>query len=200
MEAAQPMPEKPDQDLEGMPLDADIGSKEQLSVDQLTRSRLEFALSQNAAIIHQTQFADAKAATLLALTGLLALSIIEGRLADAPVAILGAHFALALLIVGICIFVLLPRMAPARDVAQMHRSDRFSWPVLTVDDYSAEQHASFLRTSQASQLVVSVARSNVAVSQILARKYLLLRVALILAIVDLLAVFGAALLVLGDPS
>lgn len=194
------MSETDDPELESMPLNMDIGSAEKLSVDQMTRSRLEFAISQNASIIQQTQFADAKAATLLALTGLLALGILEGRIANAPVLILGAHFALALLVVGICMFALMPRMAPARDTARMHRTDRFSWLVLTVPDYSGDEHASFLRTSQASQLVVSVARSNVAVSQILARKYLLLRIALIVAMVDLLVVFGAAIFALTGPD
>ena len=177
--------------MDKLDLDLDIGSKEQLSVDQLTRSRLQFALGQNQSIIQQTQFADAKAATLLALTGVLALAV-TGEAVPVAREFVAGLLGLTILVIGICLMALLPRVAPRKTVESLHEIDRFSWPALTADGYAADAHAEFLRTSQASQLVMAVARSNAAIAKILARKYLYLRTALILAMVDLTAILAAA--------
>ncbi|MEL6286968.1 MAG: Pycsar system effector family protein [Pseudomonadota bacterium] len=176
--------------LDALPFDQDIGSKEQMSVDQLTRSRLQFALGQNAAIVQQTQFADAKAATLLALTGVLA----YGLTADAvsfPAPVLGGLFVLTCAVIGLCLVTLTPRV-PSGNGNALYRTDRFSWPALTDTAYDADTHATFLRTAQASQLVMAVARSNAAIAKVLARKYAILRIAMLAALLDLAAIMVAA--------
>jgi len=183
----------PAEGLDALALDVDIGSKEQLSVDQLTRSRLQFALGQNAVIVQQTQFADAKAATLLALTGALAYGLSGEAAGLAPPLLLG-FLALTGGVIALCLLAVLPRIRTGQTGPALHERDRFSWPALTGDDYGDDEHADFLRTSQASQLVMAVARSNVAIASVLSRKYALLRAALWLALFELAALLVVAAL------
>jgi len=67
-------------------------------------------------------------------------------------------------------------------------TDRFSWPALATPDYGAEAYARDMRTAEASALVVSLARSNVAVSRILLRKFQALRIAFLLAFSNFLLI------------
>jgi hypothetical protein len=177
--------------LEDMAFDGNVESLEKMSVDQLFRSRLQYALAQNASIFAQTQFADAKAGTLLAMIGLLTAHVAGGGVAADTLTVRGL-LALNSLVILTCVGVLAPRFGKADARARMARLDRFSWPSLTGADYTAEDHAQFLRKAQASQLVLSVARSNAAVAQILFAKYRLLRVAFALALVDVGATLAAA--------
>ena len=55
------------------------------------------------------------------------------------------------------------------------------------ESFDAEQYATLMRTSNASLLVMSIASSNVAIARVLRVKYRLLRIALGLALIDLLA-------------
>lgn len=167
-------------DAEHAPTDGDIGSKEGLSIDHLARLRLDFEIAQNGAIVQQTFLADAKAATLMALIGALAMPGADIA-RDAHGASL-ATTGLAGLVIVLCLMVLLPRIAGADVRAALHRRDRFSWPALTGAQYGEDAHADFMRTSQASDLIMATARSNVAAAMILQRKYQLLRVAMILAV------------------
>ena len=162
-----------------------IGSTEGMSIDQLMRMRLGFAVAQNAAIVQQTVLADAKAATLIALTGALALPTM-GAARDGHWPSLVAT-ALAALVIVLCLLVLAPRMADANARADLHKRDRYSWTALIGPHYGEAEHADFLRASQASDLVAAMARSNVAAALIVQRKYHWLRVALALAIADLVA-------------
>ncbi len=176
-------------DLEALALDIDIGSREQLSTDQLTRSRLQFALGQNASIIQQTRFADAKAATLLALTGVLAYGF-TGEALRLPPVLLSGVLGLTGAVIALCLLAVMPRRGSGARAGELCRRERFSWPALIAPDYGADDHAAFLRTSQASHLVVSIARSNAAIAAVLARKYALLRAALWLALLDLAVILG----------
>jgi hypothetical protein len=179
--------------LDTLELDADIGSREGVSTDQLTRSRLQFALSQNATLQGQAQFADAKAATLLTLIGLLA-AYVSGGGVGATTPTMAVLLALNAAVLCLCLIVLMPSLHTPSVRSKLAETDRFSWPALTCIRYTAEEHAAFLRCSQASQLILSVARSNASVARILMRKYLLLRIAFIVSIVNVGATLAAAAL------
>lgn len=173
-------------DLENLSLDLDIGSSEGLSVDQMTRSRLQFLLGQSANIIRQMQFADAKAGTLLAIVGVLAL-IVADRQADVHAYFLIAYSLVTVAVVAICLIALLPRVPAKKQAQEMRHTDLFSWPALSSDGHDGAHYADLMRTSDASQLVMSIARSNVAIARVLRIKYNLLRCALALALIDLIA-------------
>lgn len=179
-------------DLDELDLDLDIGSSEGLSVDQMTRSRLQFLLGQSTYIIRQIQFADAKAATLLAIVGVLAI-IVADREAEIHIAFFAAYLLLTISVVAICLVALLPRVPSNAQAKEMRNTEFFSWPALSSDGFEPEQYAKLMRTSDASQLVISIARSNIAIARVLRLKYKLLRGALVLALIDLVAL-GLALL------
>lgn len=180
------------ENFEDLQLDVDIGSSEGLSVDQMTRSRLQFLLGQNGYIVRQVQIADAKAGTLLAIVGVLAI-IITDRQAGVHPYIVATYFTITALVVSLCLITLLPRTPSKKLASEMRAVDVFSWPALSSGGLEAGQFASLMRTSDASLLVTSVARSNFANSRVLSVKFSLLRLALALALVDLLT-FGAVLL------
>lgn len=167
--------------IEELSLDLDIGSSEALTVDQLARARLQFLIGQNASILHQTQFADAKAGTLLAVFGVV--TVVVGQNPDfLPPLVSLVLLALTVIIIALCLFAVLPRIPDRNQVRALRRHELFSWPILTDDTASEEAFSDFMRTSQASHLVVSVARANEATARILQRKFKLLRWALLSAL------------------
>ena len=180
-----------------MTLAEDIGSVEGLSNDQVSRMRLAFALGQNSAIFSQTQMADAKSATMLAMFGVVAAHVAGGGLSLPRFATAGL-VALQAAVIGLCLLALLPRLAGKDMRRAMHRTNAFTWLALTGDDYSGDAHAEFLRRGQASELVSSVALANASAARVLLRKFAILRAAFILALVDIAAMlvlatwFGAA--------
>jgi hypothetical protein len=182
--------------LDEMAFDQNVESVEKMSIDQLFRARLQFALSQNASIFAQTQFADAKAGTLLALIGLLTAHVAGGGMSVDPIAV-RALLALNALVILACVAVLIPRTGKSADRGKLALTDRFSWPSLTGEAYTGEDHADFVRRAQASQLVLSVARANATVARILFAKYRMLRIAFALALVDVAATLAAAALARG---
>lgn len=177
------------ENLENLSLEVDIGSAEGLSVDQLTRSRIQFLLGQNSNIVRQSQFADAKAGTLLAIVGVLTL-IVANQQTEMNTYLVATHFLVTIGIVAVCLVAILPRVPSRKDAAAMPKTDLFSWPSLSGEGFDAASYASVMRTSEASQLVMSLAKSNVAKARILNRKYSLLRRALFLAFVDLIALLA----------
>ena len=61
-------------DLESLPLDLRLQGSEGLDVNHASRLRMQFLVGQQASLVTQTQFADAKAAALMTLMGLVALN------------------------------------------------------------------------------------------------------------------------------
>ncbi len=171
--------------LDGMPLDVDISSREGISLDYIARVRIAFLLGQNGAMVTQTQFADAKAGALLAFIGLLATRG-PGAVTDfstiTPDNMLqvGLHAATLMC----CIIVMFPRYSGHSKRRQMIEDERFSWPALSAGSFSADDFVDFMRGSQLSQMVASVARSNYALAEILLRKFAWLRAAFGIAVVD----------------
>lgn len=170
--------------IETLSLDMDIGSSEGLSVDQLARARLQFLIGQNTSILHQTQFADAKAGTLLAVFGVV--TVVFGQNPGfLPPLISFALLALTVAIIALCLLAILPQIPGRKQVSALRARELFSWPALTDETASPEGFAGFMRTSQVSHLVVSLARANEATARILQRKYRLLRWALLSALAGL---------------
>lgn len=173
--------------------DRDIASREGLSTDQLTRSRLSYLIAQNNSLVQQTQFADAKAGALLAVVGLVATrGTGGGGLGLIPVETV-AFFALHIAVLVACLIVLIPRFVGWEARRALARAELFSWPALVTENPAEDHFPGFMRTAQASQLVMSLARANRSLASILHRKFAWLRIAFLLATADLGLLAAAAL-------
>ena len=182
-----------DKKIDEMAMDIDIGSQEGISLNYITRDRMAFVLGQNQTMITQTQFADAKAGAMLAFLGLIATrgpgAVTEMDAATAaPELILQLILHAAALIC--CLIVLFPRYAKLDVRRSMYDFDRYSWPALTGGAATADGFSGFMRTSEVSQLVASVARSNHALAGILLSKFAWLRWAFGLGVLDVLFMAG----------
>ena len=177
--------------IEEVELTHPLAGSEGVDPSHASRARIQTLLDQHKTLIAQTQFADAKSAALVTLVGLLALKgpvsmelMVE---ADVVVLMAAAFSGLAILFALVSVF---PRY-PARTVREaLPEGDRFSWPALTAQRMSPEAYARFMQTAEISQIVHSIAYSNCAVSQILLRKYQMLRVAFLFGTADLVVAFA----------
>ena len=176
-------------DIASLPVGLHLGGSEGLDVNQASRLRMHFLVSQQASLVAQTQFADAKAAALMALLGIVAL--------NGPVKLGGAGppqidalviFVTMFVAIGFAIWALIPRFPNTGRAQAMGRCERFSWPSLASHGYDPLEHALFMRTAEASQLVMSLAHSNATMARVLRRKFVSLRIAFLLASADLLLI------------
>ncbi len=177
-------------DLDSLSFDVDLASREGVSLDYISRIRVEYLLGQNAALYGQVRFADAKAGILLAIIALLsafaAPALVETLAGGGPSAATGAlSGALTVAVAAVCLFALMPRFAGGDERRSRARGDRFSWPALATPAFTAPDYARFMRTAEVSQLVYSIAHSNSVVSDIVLRKFQLARLAYGLALADL---------------
>lgn len=170
--------------LDDMLLETDIRSKEGVGVDQMTRSRLSFLTSQHTALLRQIQIADTKAGAILAVLGVFGAQIVTSNLGINDNLYL-MIICLSVIVVVLCLAVVIPRFYYVGDRSEMHETDRFSFSALANDAYTADDHAAFMRTSQASQLIMSIARTNSEVAHVLATKFKILRWTFALAILDM---------------
>ncbi len=180
--------------IEALDPNLDISSHEGLSTDQMTRARLSYLIAQNNSLIQQVQFADAKAGALLAVIGLVAtrgpgLSAAGTAATFEGVAIFALHAAVLIA----CLVVLIPRFVGRDARKALARHELYSWPALVTEDAADDHYPNFARTAEASQLIFSIARSNRAMASILHRKFAWLRVAFLVAGVDLVLLAGAAI-------
>ncbi len=176
--------------LETMDYSVQIESKEGIPPHYLAQEQLLYLSTQDRALVTQTQFADAKAGALMTLMGLL---VLRGPIGDADGEFGVAVEFIALVATGLCLVACLwavipryPNPAARRAIALQ---DVYSWPGLVSDRFDREDYVKFLRTSQHSQLVASLARSNSAHSQILLRKFRLIRFAFLCGCVALVMIF-----------
>ena len=151
---------------------------EGLDVNYISRVRTQYLYAQHQALITQTQFADAKAAALLALVGILSLrgpipveEMVTRTWLDLAYLIANA------LTILFCFMAVFPRYPPQAVREQMAKMDRWSWPALASNALNDADFARFMQTSEVSELVHSVARSNSRVSTILLKKFRMLRMA-----------------------
>ena len=159
----------------------------ELTLDEL-KPRLDFMIAQNNSVVAQTQFADAKAAGLMTLMGLLALRgpfKLDQVLGD-PLALvaLGAMAAAVLF----CLWAVIPRFPNGRARDQLATINHYSWVGLAAPHWSPEEHLQFVRDCHKSELLESMATNNVGVSRVLLRKFQAMRVAFYFAIVSVLIV------------
>jgi hypothetical protein len=173
-------------DIESVPADLRIAGTEGLDANHASRLRMQFLVSQHGSLVTQTQFADAKAAALMTLMGLVALNgPVRIGSSGPPQLDAVAIFVMMVLAIGFAIWAIIPRFPDTELSRFIMRRDRFSWPALACEDYDPVQHAAFMRTAEASQLVMSIAHSNAAMARVLRRKFVALRIAFVLAGVDL---------------
>lgn len=169
-----------------------IASSEGVSLDYIMRARLQFLAAQHTSQITQTQFADAKAATLMTLFGIVAARLAIGW-PDLPEARMVASALLLMkgAVLICCLLVISPRI-PRRGAGEaLLRVDRFSWPALASDDVDGDSYAAFMRGSQSSDLISSMARSNVHTARILRWKFRMLRAAFAIAVIDAVVMTAA---------
>jgi Pycsar effector protein len=178
--------------IEEVELTHPLAGSEGVDPNHASRARIQLLLDQHSALIEQTQYADAKSAGLVTLIGLLALKgpVPMQAMAGADPIVLVSAFAggMAILFSVISVF---PRY-PTRAVREnLPDTDRFSWPALTANRMSPDTYARYMQTAEISQMVHSIAYSNCAVSQILLRKYQMLRVAFLFGAADLVIAFAS---------
>lgn len=184
-------------DLDNLDTALSIESSEGLDVNHASRARLQFLAAQSNALLTQTQFADAKAAALMTISGLLA---IQGPAGAAHLSTAGPFLILSFLCTAACLvgcfLTIVPRF-PKRSVRRLiYRGDRYSWPGLVDRGHGEDGFPDFVRTAQASQLVLSLARSNQATARVLHRKFAILRTTFWIGLAALALIGLSALL---DP-
>ena len=190
-DASQPGNNRAGFDIEDVdPLDHIEGS-EGLDANHASRLRMQFLASQHASLVTQVQFADAKAAALMTLMGLVALN------GPVRIAATGPHdlnavgiFVLMMTAIACAMFSIIPRYPDGSLNKLIKRRDRFSWPALVAQGYEPLDHAEFMRSAEASQLVMSIAQTNGAMARVLHSKFRFLRTAFLLAALDLLLIVG----------
>lgn len=171
--------------LDALSLDVDIGSREQVSRDQAARIRIQFLCEQCAILARQTHFADTKAAALLALAGVVGARVTMEAEAITLTALEGGMLALTAAVLLLCLLVLMPRYPGARLQAAIADRERFSWVSLSAPGQGPDAYAEFARSAEISQIIVSIARTNAAMAQVLHRKFRRLRLAFQLALADI---------------
>lgn len=147
------------------------------------RARIHFLVAQNNAMVVQTQFADAKAAALMTLMGLVALRgplPLTGLAAD-PLAL--TVLGLILFSILCCLWAVMPRFRTAPEASGLLAQDKFTWTVLSAPDYSAERHGDFARLGDFDQLMNALSASNVGGARVLRKKFRSMRIAFVCAIV-----------------
>lgn len=145
------------------------------------RARVHFLVAQNNALIVQTQFADAKAAALMALMGIIAL---RGPvpLNPGPEDPLGLAMA-AMIVVSVlaCFWAVIPRYPGAKMRRRLLSVERFSWPALASDDCTGAAHGAFAREGAFGEIIGALAHANVSHAQVLLKKFRAMRVAFVAA-------------------
>lgn len=176
-------------DIEDVNLDIPVEGTEGLDANHASRLRLQFLVSQHASLVTQTQFADAKAAALMTLMGLVALNgpVKIGAIGPQNVDAV-AIFILMMIAIGFAIWAIIPRYPDAKLNKLIKRRDRFSWPALVANGYEPLDHAEFMRSAEATQLIMSIAQTNGASARVLSQKFRFLRTAFLLACIDLLMI------------
>ncbi|MEM8791271.1 MAG: hypothetical protein AAGE80_06620 [Pseudomonadota bacterium] len=175
--------------LDHLDFDRSTESREGIDLSHIARLRVQYLTAQSNALITQTQFADAKAAALMTLSGLLFFRGPAGISFDLTTQpLLLAALALNASCVIACIWTLIPRVRREARVPGLYESERFSWVALSDKAAEEEDFANFMRTAQASQLILSQARANQAVAKVLRRKFQVLRSAFLLGAASVAAI------------
>ncbi|MBY8975500.1 hypothetical protein KHP62_06765 [Rhodobacteraceae bacterium NNCM2] len=172
--------------LDQLDLGQSIASHEGVDVNYASRIRSQYLIAQSTVLVTQTQFADAKAAALMTLSGLLMFRGPAGFsktfVAD-PMVILSLAFNFACLVA--CILAIIPRIRADARQAALYGVERFSWLSLSTPSANLVPYCDFMRRSEVSQLIISQARANQASAHVLRKKFQILRVAFILGLLTI---------------
>lgn len=161
-----------------------IQSQEGVSSDELAKIRLWHLQAQSSNIMRQTLMADAKAATVLALIGLVATKV----LLSADLSTVGPLVVMMFLnkaaVLCLCLYVIMPRFPRDEDWTRMRCGERYSWAALANPKLGAYDYGEFACNADASQMFRSLGRANHGAARVLLVKFRLLRTVFLLAIVD----------------
>lgn len=166
-------------EIEGIPTEYAIASTEGVSPDELAKLRMWHLQSQPSVIARQTLIADAKAATVLALIGLVTTQILLGGNLAAAGTLSFVMFANIAVVLCLCRYVIMPRYRREEDWAKMRSRERFSWAALANPALGDYDYGGFAARPDASQMFRSVGKANV---RGLLVEFKLLRTVLLLAI------------------
>lgn len=161
-----------------------ICSEEGVSGDELAKIRLWHLQAQSATIMRQTLMADAKAATVLALIGLVATKVLLSADLGGAGVFNVAMFVNKAAVLCLCLYVIMPRFPREEEWAQMRGRERYSWAALANPRLGSYDYGEFACQADASQMFRSIARANQGAARVLLTKFRLLRVVFALAILD----------------
>lgn len=155
-----------------------------------SRIRSQFLIAQHQTLVTQAQFADAKAAAIMALLGIIALRgpvdvTIDIKTASALIL---TYLALVVLSIVFCLLSIIPRYPGRKQRNRGADVERWSWPSLASEYLSETDFGQYMQTSEVSHLIYSLAHANQAHAKVLLIKFRMLRIAflLLLAIVSLI--------------
>jgi hypothetical protein len=176
------------QNIEDIDLTLPLAGTEGHDVNHVSRVRTQYLFAQHNALLTQIQFADAKAGALMTVMGLI---VLRGPIAwnsdNVPPLLHHSFLFLSAVAVIFCFWTVFPRYPGKAARRKLAEDERWSWLALSAETMSPAEYGAFMQTSEVSQLVHSVARSNAAVAAILLRKYTALRIGFV-------AAFGVLLL------
>ena len=179
--------------IDEIELDGDLCGSEGLDVNYISRVRAQYLFVQHQSLLHQGQFGDAKAAALMTLAGLILLRgpiPVSGIMTSGSTAMVDLAFvASCMLCIVFCLAAVFPRYPRAQTRKNLANFDLWSWPALASSSMSGQKFSEFMRSSEVSQLLHSMSLSNERVAKILARKFLMLRIAFSLAVIALVVLF-----------
>jgi hypothetical protein len=163
--------------LNELELNLDLKGCEGLDINYVSRIRSQYLFTQHQTMITQMQFADAKAAALIALIGFITL---RGPIKLDEISSLGSFGYIFLMCAGLAVvftlFSVFPRYPSKAKRDALSSSDRWSWPALASDVFKPEEFSNYMRTAEVSQLLHSLSISNCYVADILLSKYRMLRI------------------------
>lgn len=167
----------------------DLQGCEGLDINYVSRIRSQYLFTQHQTMITQMQFADAKAAALIALIGFVTL---RGPIKLDEVSNFGGFGNVFLICAGLAVlftlFSVFPRYPSKANRDALCMSDRWSWPSLTSDTFKPEDFSDYMRTAEVSQLLHSLSISNSYVANILLSKYRMLRIGFMFGLATVLLV------------
>ncbi|MEM7189447.1 MAG: hypothetical protein AAF439_07535 [Pseudomonadota bacterium] len=164
--------------------DAIVGRHEGVSPDEVAKLRLWHLQAQSQNIMRQTILADTKAATLLALIGLVATRValqVEPANFGALELLLFTNKAVVLCL---CLHVIMPRFPRRADWSRITGFERYSWTGLANPMEPDCDYGAFASAAAPSQMFTSIARANQGAAKVLRFKFKWLRIAFLLAIAD----------------
>ncbi|MEM1162234.1 MAG: hypothetical protein AAGJ28_14960, partial [Pseudomonadota bacterium] len=148
------------ENLTGLPDDCVVGRHEGVSPDEVAKLRLWHLQAQSQNIMRQTVLADTKAATLLALIGLVAtkVAIEVSAVSFGPLEL--ALFANKATVLCLCLHVIMPRFPRRADWERIRQFEHYSWTGLANPTNPDDDYGAFAREAAPSQMFTSIARAN----------------------------------------